>query len=302
MGKTQLALEYCYRHKDGYDVIWWLRADETATLAADLIELGRALGLPVKGISEQSAAVTVVRRWLEGRERRWLLVCDNADMVKPDDLRPYLPKDGPGHVLITSRNPVWGRLARVLAVGVFTADEAIDFLLERTGREERKEAAALAEALGYLPLALEHAGAYVEETGITLTEYQQRFEQRRPALWQRVSAPGDYHATITTTWELAFQRLRTDSPAAVALFDLCCFLAEEIPLDLIAEGQQAESMPQELAATVADPLALDEAIAALRRYSLLQREGDTLSIHRLVQAVTRDRRAKRESGRGWRQR
>lgn len=154
VGKTQLALEYCYRHKDGYDVIWWLRADETAMLAADLIELGRTMGLPVEGIGEQSAALAVVRRWLEGSERRWLLVCDNADAVNPDDLRPYLPRSRPGHMLVTSRNPVWGRLARVLAVGVFEPDEAIDFLLARTGRDEHEEAAALAEALGYLPLAL----------------------------------------------------------------------------------------------------------------------------------------------------
>lgn len=68
----------------------------------------------------------------------------------------------------------------------------------------------------------------------------------------------------------------------MALFDLCCFLAEEIPLDLSADAPEIESMPEEVVATVADPLALDEAVAALRRYSLLQREGDTLSIHRLV--------------------
>ena len=113
--------------------------------------------------------------------------------------------------MITSRNPNWRGMAQVLVVNVFTPQEAVDFLLERTGRDESQEIQLLqeigflAEELGYLPLALEHAGAYVEATGCTLVAYRRLLATQRKRLWKDVEAPDAYHATITTTWELSFQ-------------------------------------------------------------------------------------------------
>jgi hypothetical protein len=266
VGKTQLALEYCHRHRDDYDLIGWLRADEEPALAADMVQLGREMGLAVDQTTEQAAQVALVRRWLETSDSqaggiRWLLVFDNADTIAPKQLQTYLPRTGQGRVLITSRNPNWRGMARVLAVNVFGRDEALDFLFERTGleRELEEEARGLAEELGYLPLALEHAGAYVEVTGCTLVEYRRLLATQRARLWERAEAPDAYHATITTTWELSFQQVRTQNPAAIALFNLCCFLApEEIPLPLLREHREA--LPEELAALLADELALNEAI------------------------------------------
>ncbi len=306
VGKTQLALEYCHRHRDAYDLIWWLRADEEPALAADMVQLGRELGLAVDQMAEQAAQVTLVRRWLEAsgvqeNAARWLLVFDNADTIAPKQLGAYLPHSGPGRVLITSRNPNWRGMAQVLAVNVFGRDEALDFLFDRTGlereRELEEEARGLAEELGYLPLALEHAGAYVEATGCTLAEYQRLLATQRARLWETASAPDAYHATITTTWEISFRQVRQKNPAAIALFNLCCFLApEEIPLPLLREHR--ETLPDDLATLLADELALNEAIGELRRYSLLARDGETLTVHRLVQVVARDRMGE-ERGKIW---
>ena len=301
VGKTQLALEYCHRQRAAYDLIWWLRADEEATLAADMVQLGWELGLPVEQTQEQAAQVTRVRRWLERSGVRWLLVFDNADTIPPKQLPTYLPCTGHGRVLITSRNPNWGGVGRVLSLDVFTPDEAVVFLLERTGLERelelKEEARGLAEELGYLPLALEHAAAYVETTGCTLGEYERLLATQRARLWAAAEAPDAYHATITTTWELSFQQVRAKNPAAVALFDLCCFLApEEIPLPLLRAHREA--LPEELAALLADELALNEAIGDLRRYSLLARAGEMLAVHRLVQTVARDRMGE-ERARKW---
>ncbi len=302
VGKTQLALEYCHRHRDEYGLIWWLRADEEAALAADMVQLGRELGLAVDQTTEQVAQAALVRRWLEGsgapggggvqeNAAHWLLVFDNADTIAPKVLQAYLPHTGPGRVLITSRNPNWRGTAQVLAVNVFMPQEAVKFLFERAGLERaqelEEEARGLAEELGYLPLALEHAGAYVEATGCMLTAYRRLLATQRARLWEKAAAPDAYHATITTTWEISFQQVRTQNPAAIALFNLCCFLApEEIPLPLLKERR--ETLPEELAALMADDLALNEAIGVLRRYSLLQRDEDMLAVHRLVQIVARD--------------
>jgi len=106
VGKTQLAVEYAYRHAAEYDLVWWVRAEEPAALAADYAALAGPLDLPEKDEPDQRLVVQAVRRWL-GQHDGWLLVFDNAR--RPEDLRPYLPPGGAGHVLVTSRNPHWRR-------------------------------------------------------------------------------------------------------------------------------------------------------------------------------------------------
>ena len=58
-----------------------------------------------------------------------------------------------------------------LRVDVLTREESIAFLSERTGADDQAALDALAELLGDLPLALEEAAAYLEETGVGLGEY-----------------------------------------------------------------------------------------------------------------------------------
>jgi nucleoside phosphorylase len=112
VGKTQLATRYAYLHEDEYDVIWWVRSEGSANLAADYMDLARALALPVEAISEQSVVIGLARRWLESSQQKWLLVFDNAD--SPEQLEEFLPKKGNGHILITSRNPRWSKIAKSL--------------------------------------------------------------------------------------------------------------------------------------------------------------------------------------------
>ena len=156
VGKTQLAVEYAYRHGPEYSLVWWLRSEEPAALAADYAALARELNLKEKDDPNQWVVTAAVRRWL-GQHGGWLLIFDNAP--EPGEVAGYLPGEVLGHVLITSRNPNWGSLAAALKVPVLPREEAVDFLLHRTGQTDRQAAAQVAAALGYLPLALEQAGA-----------------------------------------------------------------------------------------------------------------------------------------------
>lgn len=288
VGKTQVALEYAYRYQSDYDLIWWLSAEDTAALGADFSTLASTLSLAGPAVSEQEVLVSLVLRWLAQSEHKQLLVFDNADTLNPANFQSYLPKGGPNHLLVTSQNPNWGGVANVLRLDIFSEEEAVAFLQQRVQNATINDARTLAQALGYFPLALAHAAAYAEATGATLLDYLALYTTRRQALWQRAQPPSNYHATIATTWDLAFQKVEQSEPAALDLLKLCCFLApDDIPLSLLR--QQADHLPDSLAETVRDLLALDDAIAALRRYSMLAREGDRLSLHRLVQAVTRDR-------------
>jgi tetratricopeptide (TPR) repeat protein len=283
VGKTQLALEYAHRYASDYDLIWWISAEQPAAIAGQLVAFARRLGLP----EHTEQAETAQALWDELRQRdRWLLVYDNAEDLQP--LRPWWPPGGQGHVLISSRNPAWGGLAATLPVDVLPRAEAVAFLGRRLGRDDlTSDFERLAAALGDLPLALEQAAAYLEETATPTSDYLSLLDTHARDLFALGHA-ATTEQTIATTWTVSVQRLRQQTPAAEDLLVLYAFLApDDIPRGL--PTQYPEVLPERLAATVRAPLAYQRAIGALRRYSLLKtsQDGQALSMHRLVQAVTR---------------
>jgi tetratricopeptide (TPR) repeat protein len=281
VGKTQLALEYAYRHAGDLDLVWWLRAEEPATLLEHYAALADPLGLAQA--SEIAATVAAVRQALTRRDR-WLLVFDNANA--PNEIDDLLPRGAGGRVLITSRNPSWP-FAAELGVPTLSREAAVRFLLQRTGQRDAASAAALADELGDLPLALAQAAAYIVETGSALADHLHALRTKRRALRARQRPPDGYPGTVGTTWTMAAERLRTEEPRALDLLSLCAFLAPEaIPRRLLSEHHAA--LPPDLGAALADALDLDRLLAALRRYSLADVTPGTLSCHRLVQAATRD--------------
>ena len=285
VGKSQLAIEYIYRNMVDYRVVWWIRSEELAFLAADYADLASSLDLKEKDSRDQQEKVRAVKRWLEHNEG-WLLVFDNAN--DPEETRNYLPQSGAGHVIITSRNPNWSSISKLLPVKVFNRSESIDFLCKRTGQDDKKTARNLAGELGDLPLALEQAGAYIETTVTPMKEYLKLFRERRKELWEDESSPPDYPQPVGATWSLAMDRVRGASPEGANLLNLCSFLApDDITLELVREG--AEHIPPQLAAAVTDRLVMNRAIRVLRQYSLIEAIEDSLSVHRLVQVVVRDR-------------
>jgi hypothetical protein len=195
-------------------------------------------------------------------------------------------------VLVTSQSALWPR-GQGLEVPVLDVQVAARFLVNRTGDPDGQAAAELAGELGGLPLALEQAAAFIQATGSTLARYLSLFRDRRADLLARGQAAG-HPADVAATLGLAVSRLGDEAPAAAGLMRLLAFLAPEpVPLALLLFDAQAAS---ELAPGVAsavgpllgDLVAAGDAIAALRRYSLVTPAGDGLVlVHRLVQAVTR---------------
>lgn len=286
VGKTQTAIEYAYRYAAEYQAILWVPAEDAAALAGHFAALGSALGLDVDP-ADQPGTVAEVLRWFR-ENPRWLLVFDNAEGA--DGIRPYLPQAGTGHVIITSRNPHWRRFATPVDVPCFVPEEGAEFLLARAGVDdagpsERAAALQLASELGGLAIALEQAAAYVEAHGLSLAAYLDLFNHHREKVLSRdVSA--DYPHTIETVWALSIDAVRSASPAAADLLALLAFLApDQVPLALIRAG--AQGYPEPLAASASDELKLREATRILRRHSLIQLQSDSLSVHRLVQAITR---------------
>jgi len=164
--------------------------------------------------------------------------------------------------------------------------ESVDFLLKRTGKKDREGAADLAAELGDLPLALEQAGAYIKESGISFADYLVRLKENRRELLSK-GKPLSYPDSVATTWEISFKAVQEAIPAAGDLLNFLAFLAPDaIPRSLL-DG--AEHLPEPLSTCVRNSGRLDDCIALLNRYSLIGATDNLFSIHRLVQAVVQDR-------------
>jgi tetratricopeptide (TPR) repeat protein len=160
-------------------------------------------------------------------------------------------------------------------------------LLRRTASHDQASAAALAEFLGDLPLALEEAAAYVEETQISLDDYLRLARERTAELFNLNQPVGD-EQRVATTWSVSLDQVRTQAPAAEALLELCAFLGpHDIPRALPSHAP--DQLPFPLAEAVADPLAYNEVVRALSRYSLAAVTPTALGVHSLIQAVVRAR-------------
>ena len=285
VGKSHLALEYAHRHRDAYGIVWWVSAEDAATASTQLARLAQRLGLRTPGEFTPDAVREALQHEL-GRRNDWLIVFDNA--AGPDEIAPMLPART-GSILITSRNPNWGSLAQSFCLRVLERSDSIAFLQKRTGLSNGDGSAGkLAQALGDLPLALEQAAATIEQTRINFSDYLTRYEGHWAELLHSGRTPGEYPDTIAMTWELAFREVSRDMPVAAALLNLCSFLAPvEIPRSLLHDT--APSLPRPLSGSVGDPVALDAVIARLHRYSLIEATDKTMSLHRLVAALVRDR-------------
>ena len=302
IGKTQIAVEYAYQHRQDYQAILWTRADTQEALVSGYVEIAQHLNLPQKDEQDQTLVVKAVLHWFK-TQRQWLLILDNADDLKV--VREFLPPTSGGHILLTTRAQAVGRLASRLEVETMDPDMgallllrratliAPDALLEVALPSDVAFAQEISRELGGLPLALDQAGAYLEETGCGLADYQHLYQRRSADLLaERRGLVDDHPLPVAATWSLSFARVEERNGAAADLLCLCSFLAPDaIPETIVTEG--AKHLGPQLASVGADPYLLNQAIEALRAYSLVRREassdrGPLLSVHRLVQAVLKD--------------
>jgi hypothetical protein len=291
VGKTQLANEYAYAHAGAYDLAWWISAEEPTLIPDQFARLADRLGLEVDGDPQAlRGAVHDALREVNG----WLLVFDNADHL--DDVRPWLPAvplpaGVPGHVIITTRRGGYRSLGAVLELDVIGPADAVRMIRNRAPEVEEPDAAAIAEELGRLPLALEQAAAYLDSTRMPPPEYLDLLRTRAAELHAlgRVDQRDD---TIASLWDLSLERISAKSPAAGHLLDVCAYLAPEpIPLDLFTA--HPDVLPDPLAAAARDKLAFADTVALIVDYSLAKRTRDgSLLLHRLVLAALRSRHAR----------
>lgn len=295
IGKTQVALEYAYRFRTSYKGIFWLKADTSEVLMSEFTNAANILTPPRSNIDE-------FKRWLR-ETSSCLLIIDSLD--HPDDLAAtarLLSRLGDTRVVITTRLQGVGALAQTLELGKMETDEGTLFLLRRISALSADaspndapeavyaQAKAIATAMDGLPLALDQAGSYIEETGCNLAHYFALFAQQQARLLrERGKFAVDHPASVAATWSLAFAEIQQTNAGAADLLYLCAFLQpDSIPKDILLEG--ASALGPTLRNVAVDLIALDQCIGDLRKYSLVQRNPETevLTIHRLLQSVVKD--------------
>jgi hypothetical protein len=280
VGKTQLAAEYAYRFASGYDVVWWIAAEQAALIGEQVAALGEELGCagPDTDLGGTQRAVLGELR----RRDRWLLVFDNAE--SPEDLAPWLP-GGAGHVLITSRVRGWAEIAVPVGVDMLARAESVAILRDRVPGLADGEADLVAAALGDLPLAVAQAAGYLAETGMPAGEYAGLVGPRAAQLLGE-GRPSSYPRPLAAATVLALDRLAAQNPAAAEVVRICAFLAPEpVPAQWFTGA--AAQLPAGLADEAADPVAWRQILGQVSRSALARADPGGLLMHRLTQAIIR---------------
>lgn len=305
IGKTQLAVEYAYQHALRYTAIFWIGAESAGDIIASFLTIADVLQLPEREEADQQRVISAVQRWLTAHQG-WLLIWDNLEDFEL--LQRFLPATPYGATLITTRSQPVGTLAQGIQLETMPLEEGMVLLLRRAkllapqagseqveqfaGRSSADYAAAqaLVTSMGGLPLALDQAGAYIEESGCSIDDYLRRYTDQRTLLLDRRGwLTGGHPESVTATFRLICQRLEQDYPIAAHVLRVCALLhAEAIPEEIFVEG--AFHLGPVLEPLAAEPLQFDATVTTLRTFSLVQRypETHTLSIHRLVQVVLQE--------------
>jgi Tetratricopeptide repeat/NB-ARC domain len=299
IGKTEIAVEYAHHYAGDYDIVWWVRAEHPDRVSDSFVKLGRQLNLQDLSGNRDRAIFSVLDALRKGQPYpRWLLIFDNA--TSPELISEYIPR-GPssGHVIITSREQRWRTVTKAEAIEVteFPLNESIAFLRKRVkslradgadgpGTPGYDNAGRLAEELDNLPIAMDHAAAYLDETDASVDGYLELY-RKDPYGALSLSVDNEYPRAVAATWSVSASLLDDD---AAEIFRLCAFFSPEpIAEELFLGGGQTVQAPQALHAVLSDRRRFHQAVRQLHRYSLAKIDGNrnVLIVHRVVQAVTR---------------
>ncbi|MGQ4390265.1 FxSxx-COOH system tetratricopeptide repeat protein [Streptomyces sp. SAS_270] len=280
IGKSTLAAHWAATRPHGCAPVRWLTADTPAGVQQGLADLAGALQPALIGALPIEALAEWALQWLASHTG-WLLILDNVN--DPADIAPLLARThAQGRFLITSRlATAWYHIPTVVRLDVLDEADALDLLTRiathaAPGRD-LDGAIDLCAELGQLPLAVEQAAAYLAQNPLTTPRAYLALLGQYPAAMYRAGGVGitPPERTIARIWHLTLNQITTLQPQAADLLRLLAWYApDQIPATLLDGGP-------------ADPPALNAAFGVLTAYSMIRPAADTLSVHRLVQAVAR---------------
>jgi tetratricopeptide (TPR) repeat protein len=225
-GKTQVALEFCHRARESsvYEGIFWVDASSEAQVRRSFEAILDTIKQSENVFETPEQGIAFIKKYIQNRSRPWLMVFDNYDdPVGFPHIADFLPA-GACHVLFTTRHADVGRYGTLMVLRGLEENESLDMLFHRLSCERDIEnvqhAKRIVERLGYHPLALDQASAYISKRKATLSlaHFVEHYNKRRkdilnstPKVWEyRRKQPGedqDHSLSVFTTWEMSFNRL-----------------------------------------------------------------------------------------------
>ncbi|KAJ5152920.1 uncharacterized protein N7482_009398 [Penicillium canariense] len=287
VGKTQVALEFAYRHTPDFDAIFWVKAETEAKIRESICNYARAMQDDTQSGPQQDAVlIKRFKSWLmtpdfQGSSSssvapRWLLIFDNVDDLMT--LQPFWPGGAHGSVIITTRDATVARHfgQQAIEVPLFTKDESVQFMFkinpgtEKKSPEELKAVQIITDRLGHLPLVLRNIGGYTSSIATSYQIFLQHYSDfDHNLLFQKdTSNTTSYEASVSTTWTMTLSQI---DPMAKELMEIIAlFDPDSIPIELIESWDIDDNT--------------DKAISILFRGSLISRssKGDQLSCHRII--------------------
>ncbi|AHH99175.1 tetratricopeptide repeat protein [Kutzneria albida] len=269
VGKSTLAAHYAREHLVDYQVVWWIAADSAAEITAGLAELAVRLQPQLATLPHQVLPGQALR-WLSTHDK-WLLLLDNVN--DRGDVELVLGGIAAGRVLLTSRRATGWQGVAALPLDVLGHDDAVDLLTSTAGPSaDLPGARALCGELGCLPLAVRQAGAYLAETMTSATDYLDLLTRQPAAVYQEATVDW-VEPTMARVWRVSMDRLAS-TPLAVEVLRVLAWMAPEL-------------VPRPLLDGMDEDLTVRRAVGRLHAYSMITATGTAVSVHRLVQAVTR---------------
>lgn len=305
VGKTQIALQYAHAYLDSYEVAWWICAENKAVMqrsVSDFLSAQRCLPKSKDPDSVRNAFLKYLKK-----HSGWLLIYDNAEYGTPEEyeiLSDYFPQEPKGDILLTTRCKDAFENACHMEIPVFCVEDAVTFLQRRSHLNDSAGATKVSQQLGYLPLALEYAAAYIKETpGVDYASYSRKLERYGVKVLDRKVGRQAYKNTVRQAFHITLDRILEDAGAnpvsqgAQQFLSMCAFLAPEgIELDVFV--RYGKGLPEPIRSVLSDELDRDELLRSLTKYSLVQMDMGAMSIHRLLQEVLRDELAP-DAATGW---
>ena len=318
-GKTSLAVEFAWSHKNHFQGgLFWINGESDENINRSVAEILSLRNIPSSTNDSIDDTLNKFLTWLSKKDLPWLLVMDNVDELQ-DPMCPASVKKickGPwqrtgkslknGQILLTTRQNAKDAKAFLrystddfLELSCFSVEDGALFLMKKTdlqGESLDPDAICLTKELGALPLALEQAAAYITTSPIPLSfnEYLEKYQAVKMRLLKQQPATAlgieaQHRLSVHTTWELNFEFVKEQSPAAANMMRISAFLnSENVPIDVINPGFP-ELDQEELRECARSTIDIASVLKVLSSYSLysVNHRNKVFSVHKLVQEVVR---------------
>ena len=271
VGKSELALHFAHTRRSRYQLVWWVTAASATQIETGLAALTTRLCPAIEVATTTGDAAGWALGWFQTHDR-WLLVLDNVE--DPRDVDPVVAQLPSGHIVLTTRRDVdWGRLAVPIRLDVLEPGPAAEVITARIGlttSQDREDAAAVADELGFLPLALDQAVAYMIQTRMRPGRYLGKLRQHPARMYAATADQAEQ--TIARLWDITIEAIRGRDPDAIRLLQvMACYAPDNIPRVILGGTFAADEV--------------DDQLGLLASYSMITLTTETVGIHRLVRAI-----------------